>query len=238
MAEFALNNVASETTGISPFLADSGQHPRMGFEPPFAHPGNGIKALQIQEARGFVEKMENITTILRHEMNWAQARHEQYANTSRQPNYSYQVGDRVWLDARNIQTKRPSKKLDWKNLGPFTVSRVVSNRAYRLELPAAMGIHPTFHPSLLRPVKDHLAHPGQIQPPPPPIEVDGVEEYTVERILQLRFNRRRKCYEYLVQWLGYEDPTWEPINSVGRTTAVDKFHENHPIPQDLHLPAE
>jgi hypothetical protein len=34
LAEFANNNHDSETTGISPFFADTGYHPRMGFEPP------------------------------------------------------------------------------------------------------------------------------------------------------------------------------------------------------------
>jgi len=34
MAEFASNNARNETTGTSPFLANYGQHPRIGFEPP------------------------------------------------------------------------------------------------------------------------------------------------------------------------------------------------------------
>jgi hypothetical protein len=34
LAEFANNNHDSETTGISPFFADTGYHPRIGFKPP------------------------------------------------------------------------------------------------------------------------------------------------------------------------------------------------------------
>ena len=34
MAEFTFNNTESATTKVSPFLANSGQHPRIGFEPP------------------------------------------------------------------------------------------------------------------------------------------------------------------------------------------------------------
>ncbi len=33
-AQFEANNTTSESTQVSPFLANSGQHPRMGFEPP------------------------------------------------------------------------------------------------------------------------------------------------------------------------------------------------------------
>ena len=64
----------------------------------------------------------------------------------------FQVGDKVWLDARHIKIKRPSRKLDWKKLGRFTIKRVVSKYAYELNLPASMKIHPVFHVSLLEPV--------------------------------------------------------------------------------------
>ena len=33
LAEFAGNNTTSETTGVSPFFANYGFHPRMGVEP-------------------------------------------------------------------------------------------------------------------------------------------------------------------------------------------------------------
>ena len=56
----------------------------------------------------------------------------------------------VMLDVRNINTTRPNKSLDYKNLGPFEVVRVINNSAYELKLPPAMeGIFPVFHPWLL-----------------------------------------------------------------------------------------
>jgi hypothetical protein len=58
--------------------------------------------------------------------------------------------------------------------------------------------------------------------------VDGEDEYWVERIEDIRFNRRRHRFEYLVKWTGYENPTWEPVDSVGQTTAADEFHARHP----------
>jgi hypothetical protein len=48
-------------------------------------------------------------------------------------------------------TARLQKKLDWKFLGPYRVTKVVSLYAYRLKLPASIRIYPVFYVNLLRP---------------------------------------------------------------------------------------
>ena len=145
-------------------------------------------------------------------MTSAQARYEEQANRHRHPARRYTVGQEVWLDARNIRTMRPQKKLDWKSLGPFRISEVISPYAYRLDLPASMRIHPVFHVSLLRPTADDPL-PGQNQDPPPPVEVDGLEEWLVEDIVDSRWERRGRGgprLKYMVKWTGYDQPTEEP----------------------------
>src|SRR5437667_3934318 len=61
----------------------------------------------------------------------------------------YKVGDKVWLLSSNIHTQRPSKKLDWKRLGPYPILERIGTHAYRLHLPPSLRIHPVFHISLL-----------------------------------------------------------------------------------------
>jgi len=55
--------------------------------------------------------------------------------------------------------------------------------------------------------------PNRTNDPPPPVEIDGEEEYEVEEVLDSR--RRRGRLEYLVKWKGYdnteESMTWEPV---------------------------
>ena len=41
----------------------------------------------------------------------------------------FKAGDSVWLDARNIKMKCPSKKLDHRHLGPFSIVEMVSSHA-------------------------------------------------------------------------------------------------------------
>ena len=64
----------------------------------------------------------------------------------------YKVSDKVWLNAQNVTTTRPIKKLDHKWLGPYAINKVVSHNAYGLQLPASSGhTHPVFSVVLLRP---------------------------------------------------------------------------------------
>ena len=56
----------------------------------------------------------------------------------------------VILDIRNMKTDRPSRSLDYKNLGPFKVIKVLDNMAYKLDLLLVIkSIHLVFHPWLL-----------------------------------------------------------------------------------------
>jgi hypothetical protein len=61
------------------------------------------------------------------------------------------------------------------------VCKQVSPFAYELELPTSIQIHqvqPVLHLGAV--VEDPLQ--GQIVPPPPPVEVDGEEEYQVSSV--------------------------------------------------------
>ena len=226
-AEFAGNALVSETTNMSPFFANYGFAPRMGFEP--------LPAAQTPAARDaeqFTNAMEKIHEHCRLEMISAQARYEKQSNRYRHPAPRYQIGDRVWLDARNIQTLRPQKKLDWKNLGPFPVKKIISPYACELELPPAMKIHPVFNVSLLR----HAATsplPGQVIPPPPPVEIDGITEWEVEEIVDSRFDRRgrggKPRLKYTVKWVGYPDVQEVPADWITNAAElVRNFHRRYP----------
>ena len=189
MAEFTANNAVSATTGISPFLANSGQHPRMGYEPPTGQVRPPLQRIQAEEASRFIEKMKAIEDYLKDEMRWAQATYETFANRRREPAPAFQVGDEVFVDARHIKTTRPTKKLDWKNLGPFRITKVVSSHAYRLELPPSLKIHdvlPTFR-LRLAPKSDDIL-PDQRIESFSLVAVDEDDEYLVERIEDSRFN--------------------------------------------------
>ena len=53
-----------------------------------------------------------------------------YYDQRQTPAPIYQPGDKVYLDASDIQTTRPSQKLSHKRLGLFTIVRKVGNGPY------------------------------------------------------------------------------------------------------------
>ena len=57
----------------------------------------------------------------------------------------FQVGEEVWVKHDNFQTNRPSKKLDHKWFGPYTVLAKVNDSAYKLDLPESMRVHLVFN---------------------------------------------------------------------------------------------
>jgi len=116
---------------------------------------------------------------------------------------SFQINDKVWLDARNLRAKVPSKKLSPRRYGPFTIMKQVSPVAYQIQLPQSMKIHDVFHVDRLIPFTETQEY-GVAYPQPPPELIDGEEEYEVEEILDDRIKpRTRNQKQYYVKWKGY-----------------------------------
>ena len=122
----------------------------------------------------------------------------------------------------NIKTDRPSKKLD-QRYGKFTVREVCGSHTYRLDVPP--GIHDVFPTRLLRPARnDPLPRQVVREPQPPGIVVDREIEYEVEEILDQK-KGRGGSEKYLVKWVGYERPTWEPYDFVKDLVALDQWEQ-------------
>jgi len=54
------------------------------------------------------------------------------------------------------------------------------------------------------PVLDALLR--QIQDPPPLVEVDGKDEYLVKRVDNIKYDKQKRKYIYLIKWRGFTKP--------------------------------
>jgi len=232
MAEFAYNNSVTTATGLSPFYANYGFHPTAA-NPSSTGPLNPASKVYAHWMRSVQEEVTKSLEATRE-------RTRRYADLHRKDPPLYRVGDLVMLNGRNIQTRRPSRKLDHKNHGPFQVEKIVSPLAVKLTLPRKWKIHDVFHVSLVEPFRV-----GSRETPDPSKvlrEADNIEnseEYDVDEVMASIKKGRRVLY--LVKWLDYPDRrdwTKEPFDnfSVGGLEKLREFHRANPdAPRDYRL---
>ena len=221
LAEFSINNHPSATTGVSPFFATYGHHPRMAFEPQTSFEGTRIISQ-------FADDMNDVQLKCRESIDRAQAFQSSYANEKRLPAPLFQAGDRVFLDVRNLARERPTAKLDHIRAGPYSILRMKTPLVAKIDLPPTARIKNDFHVSLLRPYsKDAYPEQQQTEPPPLYVDNDAIPVYETEEIISSRYRWRR--LEYLVKWTGYEHPTWQPHWDLTDTQElIDNYHTTHP----------
>ena len=105
-----------------------------------------------------------------------------YYNQGRVKSLEYKPGDKVYLDASNIHTNRPSRKLPHQHLVPFPIERKVGNNAYQLLLPAMKCLHPVFNVVKLTQASTDPFTRRHVLPPPIPKIIDGKRSGLLRRL--------------------------------------------------------
>ena len=112
------------------------------------------------------------------------------------------------LSTRDLVFKeRPAHKLIERYVGPYVIEEVVLSNVVKLWLPSSMRIHLVVNVSWIVQYKEQVK--GQKKEEGKPVEVEEIEEWKVERILNKK--KIRGVEKYLVQWKGFtaEGNTWE-----------------------------
>ena len=179
-AEFQYNNHIHSATQNVPFFLDTGRTPRMGFKP-------DQRQSHVESVNKFKMRMEDALNKAKAALVKSKDDMAKYYDRRRTPAPEYQPGDKVYLDASDIHTTRPSRKLSHRRLGPFPVIKKVGNGAYRLCLPPSMSrIHLVFNVIKLALAPEDPI-PGRCpRPPPLPEIINGEKEFIVDKILDSR----------------------------------------------------
>ena len=82
---------------------------------------------------------------------------------------------------------------------PYMIEEVVSSNMVKLQLPSSMRIHPVVNISRIVRYKEQMKR--QKKEEEKPVEVEGVEEWEVEKILNKK--KMRGVVKYLIWWKGF-----------------------------------
>jgi hypothetical protein len=143
IAEFSYNNKIQSSTRISPFYANYGYDPRMGFEP--------RRNVKVQSVEDFVQRMQNVQKEVEAALHKARDDMKRYADHACTHTHTpkYQVGDKVWLSTKDLHTTRPSRKLMERQVGPYPISKIILPNAVELKLLPSFKIDVQINISLI-----------------------------------------------------------------------------------------
>lgn len=227
---FAIMNTVNASTGYSGFQLKTGRSPRI--IPPLAPlPANATP--EESTAQAIIARITTDVQDAQDNLLAAKIRQAFHANKHRAPEIAYAVGDQVMLSTKNRRNeyKRAGKKRTAKfmprNDGPYTVVKAFPEKSeYTLQLPGHRRTFPGFHASLLKPYhpNDPALFPERELPKPGPVVTeDGIEEWSVEKIIDSK--RAGRGMRYLVRWAGYgvEHDSWEPGSALKDSIALDAW---------------
>jgi len=187
-AEFAVNNKVHMTTKVLPFMANYGKELRMG--------GDIRRKEKVESATEFVERMKKVHEEAEAALKKTQEEMKRYADRNRKGTEKWKKGDIILLSTKDLVFKeRPTKKLTERYIGPYAIEEIVSMNTVKLRLPSSIRIHLVVNVSQIVRYKEQVKR--QKEEEGKPIEVKGVEEWKVEKILNKR--KIRGVEKYLVR---------------------------------------
>ena len=227
LAEFASNNALGVTTTVTPFYTNKGYHPNLTIHPE--------QELASSRAKEFITDLNELHQHLREHMAAAQLWYQGTADTSQTLAPEFLIGSWAYVKAQFYHTTCPYKKLADTFLGPYEVIAQLGTHSVTLHLPDSLcAVHPVFHVSMLEPATLNVI-PDRVQPPPPPIFVDGEPEFDIAEVLDSKIDHwRSKCEPlYLVCWTRYagtdEETSWILASELGNAPElVSDFHQSYP----------
>ena len=209
--ELAYNCTSHSSTELSPFKVTICQNP--------------ITAADIDMVGDLAPTITpRMTKLFRHVCGRAQShilrsKWQQKVYADKRRDAEFHVGDKVWINGRNLPGFARCSKFEPRYHGPFKITDRIGKVAYRVALPPAYTCHNVFHVSLL--VKDRPrdssmnsleAAVGWL----PVRDQAGLPTDTYEVGYIMAQHGTGDSAQYLVKWRGAPEDgaTWEPESNL------------------------
>ena len=161
---------------MSPFKANYGKDPRMGFKV--------RKKRRYKGTEKFIIKIKEIQEEAKAALEKAQEKIKKYIDRKREEVNEYKVGDLVMLSTKDLKYQmigRRMEKLMERFVGPYKVKKIISANTVELELPSTIRIYPVVNVSRIHRYIEQVE--GQRKEQLAPVIIKGEEEWEIKRIL-------------------------------------------------------
>jgi hypothetical protein len=201
--EFVYNNHFHPSIQTTPFYANYGYH--LVYT-------DRASPEQILDTLLRIQHIYKVQVRCQLALEKAQRVYKRYADRHCQ-DLTFVVGDCVWLEAYNLSTDAPSKKLAAKRLGPYTVTELVGLASYRLDILVGWKLHNVFHAGLLSRTQDDTIvrhHPE----PAPVVRIQDKELWVIDRFVNSRWFRGK--FQLKVCWedQSEEQDDWRDYHAI------------------------
>ena len=217
LAQIAYNSSVHETTGLSPHFMRFGKELDL-YHGQYEHVGIS------DQGENVAEQWKHLVEDAKLEIEWQNHKRKEYYDKKRQESPTLKKGDKVYILTRKLLSKRPSKKFDWKKLGPYEVLEVrPGSDNVKIKLPKGSKMYPVIHMAYIEPAPTEMRI---LEKDPDTIQVEP--EYEIEKILASR--REGGELNYLIRWKNYgqEEDSWEPAPQITSPGIIKRFHRQNP----------
>jgi hypothetical protein len=161
--------------------------------------------LEDDKATQFIEQIQHIHQQVQDILQKSNAKYKQRHDQHRVP-HKFQVGDKVWLHLQKERLTGPHRKLHPLCYGSYTITKVVGDNDFELNIPPFLGLHPVFNMALLWPYFPPLLDTSEIveQLTPTELNPDCMQQESSDQIVdtQIKGTRQQRIQLYRVVKAG------------------------------------